>query len=184
MNKLTNAKRQLSLMRYCYPTALSTDTPRAILCKTLPIRCDLTFTLWKDWGDWNPQNEIVFDAWNSLDAMICGQYLGLGNNWRKSFKRPKWMVALEKQPNGQKHIHGIVQSLPFIGIEKYCRAFNQASKSCLPLEGFVTEIAEPRNEDAWKMYLTKYQDLANQRNTFEFDFQISPNFPPWKDYEM
>jgi hypothetical protein len=184
MNKVAYAKRQQALMRYCYPTALSTDTPRASFSRALPIRCDLTFTLWKNWRDWNPPNEVVFKAWGTLDAMTCHRYLGLGNNWRESPKRPKWIAVLEKQPDGQKHIHGVLECLPLISVEKYCFSFGQAFEHCYRMRGFVAEIEKPRNEDAWKRYITKNQDLANPTHTFEFDFRQSPNFPPWRDYEM
>lgn len=180
---------------YCYPSVLPTKSLRTTFAETLPIRCDLTFTLWKDWNGRTPPNETVFAAWNSLDAMLCHRFLRLGNGWRTSLKRPKWMVVLEKKPGGNKHLHGIVQCLPAIEKIKYVSAFKEAHYKCHHVRGFVREVDPPRNEEAWKMYLTKFQELEDQPDwfeldhvdrsePFEFDFRFSPNFPCWKDTEM
>lgn len=182
--KPNNRHTSPSALPYCYPSVLPTKSLRATFAETLPIHCDLTFTLWKDWNGRTPPNETVFAAWNSLDAMLCHQYLHLGNGWRTSLKRPQWVVVLEQVSGGNKHLHGIVQCLPYIGLDRYLRAFEEAYDNCYRLRGFVSEVDSPRNEEAWKMYLTKLQKLADQSDAFEFDIRFSPNFPCWKDTEM
>lgn len=139
----------------------------------------------------NPPNEIVFAAWNSLDSVICHRFLGLGNGWRTSRNRPKWMVVLEQKPGGNKHLHGIIECLPAIGRIKYAFAFRDGFHYCKMMRGFVPEIEEPLKEIKWKTYITKYMELEgqpdpfhmdhdNQREEYEFDFRLSPNFPNWK----
>ena len=180
---------------YCYPSVLPTKSLRTTFAETLPIRCDLTFTLWKDWNGKIPPNETVFAAWLSLDAMICHRFLRLGNEWRRSPKRPKWMVVLEKQPNGNKHLHGIIECLPAIGRIQYAFAFKDAHYKYLRVRGFVPDIEETCKEIKWKTYITKYQELEGQpepfylnrdpqRDEYEFDVRFSPNFPNWKHTEM
>ena len=138
-----------------------------------------------------PSNEILFNAWNHLDAMICHRYLRLGNDWRKHPDRPTWMVVLEKQPNGNKHLHGMVQCLPEISRVQYALAFRDGFEKCWNMRGFVSDIDETHNEFQWKTYIMKYQELEGRRDSmildrdsnrepYEFDFQFSPNFPNWK----
>ena len=184
-----------SSLPYCYPSVLPTKSFRATFVETLPIRCDLSFTLWKDWNGKIPPNEILFAAWDSLDAMICHRFLRLGNDWRTSPKRPKWMMVLEKKPGGNKHLHGIIQCLPAIGKIKYAFAFRDAYCKCRCVSGFVPDIEETWNEEKWKHYITKYQELEDQPDRFEldhvdrsepfeFDVRFSPNFPCWKNAQM
>lgn len=194
--RTNNTHNRLSVKPYCYPTILPTaKSLRLTFADTLPIRCDLTFTLWKDWNGRTPPNETVFAAWLSLDAMICHRFLRLGNGWRTSPKRPKWMVVLEKKPGGNKHLHGIIQCLPAIGRVKYAFAFRDAHYACPSVRGFVPDIEESLKEEKWKTYITKYQERENKPEPFdldnvdktevyEFDFRFSPNFPCWKNTEV
>jgi hypothetical protein len=105
------------------------------------------------------------------------------------------MVVLEKKPGGNKHLHGIIQCLPGIEKIKYKLAFNAAYCKCRSVKGFVSDIEETRNEENWKHYITKYQQIENQPDwleldhvdrseVFDFDFRFSPNFPHWKNAEM
>lgn len=194
--KTNNTHNRPSHIPYCYPFALPAKRSlRATFAETLPIRCDLAFTLWKDWRGRTPPNEIIFKAWLDLDAVICHRSLRLGNEWRTSPKRPKWMVVLEKQPNGNKHLHGIIQCLPEIGRIKYAFAFRDGFHDCRSMRGFVPDIEETCKEIKWKTYITKYQELEGQpepfylnrdpqRDEYEFDVRFSPNFSCWKHTEM
>jgi len=184
---------------YCYPTVLPTVTSANVLqatfADTLPIRCDLTFTLWKEWRGRNPPNEMIFKAWLDLDAVICHRFLKLGNDWRTSSDRPKWIAVLEKKPNGQKHLHGIIECLPAIGRIKYAFAFRDGFHDCKSMRGFVPDIEESWKESKWKTYIAKnlgregqpdpfYLNRDPQREVYEFDVRFSPNFPCWKHTEM
>jgi hypothetical protein len=193
--RLNNTHNRTSAIPYCYPTVLPTKSLRLTFAETLPICCDLTFTLWKDWNGRTPLNEVVFAAWNSLDAVICHRFLRLGNGWRTSPRRPKWMVVLERQPNGNKHLHGIIECLPEIGRIKYAFAFRDGFHDCKNMRGFVPEIEETPKEIKWKTYITKYLEHEGrqdpfylnrdpQREAYEFDFRLSPNFPCWKHTEL
>ncbi len=180
---------------YCYPSVLPTKSPRATFAETLPIRSDLSFTLWKDWRGSVPFNEMLFKAWGDLDAVICHRFLQMGNDWRKDPERPTWMVVLEKQPNGNKHLHGIIQCPPEISRVRYALAFKDGFERCRSMGGFVPDIDEIHNEIKWKTYITKYLNREGQpesfqlnrdpqRDEYEFDVRFSPNFPNWKHTEM
>lgn len=188
-------KTRPSLRPYCFPSAFPVKGGRATFAETLPIRPDLSFTLWKDWRGRTPPNETIFKAWFDLDAVICHRFLRLGNDWRTHRDRPKWVVVLEKKPNGEKHLHGIIECLPEFGTIKYAYAFRDGFHDCGSMRGFVPDIEECHNELKWKTYITKYQEREGrqtpfyldhdpQRDTYEFDIRFSPNFPPWKDTDM
>ena len=196
MKKPTNTDIRPSAIPYCYPAVLpAKKSLRLTFADTLPIRCDLAFTLWKDWRGRTPPNETLFKAWNDLDAVICHRFLRLGNGWRTSPRRPKWIVVLEKQPNGNKHLHGIIECLPEIGRIMYAFAFRDGFHDCKSMRGFVPEIEETCKEIKWKTYITKYLEHEGQRDPFdldhdhereeyEFDVRFSPNFPCWKNAVM
>lgn len=190
-----NTHNRPSHIPYCYPSILPTKSLRATFAETLPIRCDLAFTLWKDWRGKILPNEMIFKPWLDLDAVICHRFLRLKNDWRTSPKRPKWMVVLEKQPNGNKHLHGIIQCLPEIGRIKYAFAFRDGFHDCRSMRGFVPDIEESCKEIRWKTYITKYLNREGQpepfylnrdpqRDEYEFDVLFSPNFPRWKHTEI
>ena len=185
MKNRTNINTRPAGIPYCYPTVLPTKRSlRLTFADTLPIRCDHTITLWKDWRGKTPPNETLFAAWNSLDARLCHQFLQLGNDWRTSRKRPQWIVFLEQVRDGNKHLHGIVQCLPHIGIDDYRHAFEDACLDCFSVRGFVTEVDPPRTEIAWKRYATKMMKYTDRSEAIELDYRFSPNFPPWKDTDM
>lgn len=185
------SNNRASHIPYCYPSVLPSKGLRTTFVETLPIRPDLSFTLWKDWRGRTPPNEMIFKAWFDLDAVICHRFLRLGNEWRTHPKRPKWMVVLEKQPDGNKHLHGIIECLPEFGTIEYAFAFRDGFHDCKSMRGFVPDIEESQNEIKWKNYITKYQELEGtqkpfyldrdpHRDVYEFDFRLSPNFPNWK----
>lgn len=182
-------------MPYCYPSVLPLKGLRTTFVETLPIRPDLSFTLWKNWRGRTPPNEMIFKAWFDLDAVICHRFLRLGNDWRTHRKRPKWMVVLEKQPNGNKHLHGIVECLPETAMITYAFAFRDGFHDCKSMRGFVPRIEEAINQEKWKCYISKYLELEGRKRSFcldrdpqsevyEFDVRFSPNFPHWKDADM
>ena len=127
--------------------------------------------------------------------MICHQFLRLGNGWRVHPNRPKWMAVVEKKPNGNKHLHGIIECLPAIDTSQYASAFTDAHYKCHRMRGFVQEIEKTESEIKWKNYITKYQELEGrqqpfyldhdpQRDMYEFDIRFSPNFPNWRNTEI
>ena len=98
--------------------------------------------------------------------------------------RPQWIVFLEQVRDGNKHLHGIVQCLPHIGLDTYRRAFEETCERCISVRGFVPEVDPPRTEAAWKRYVTKLMKRPDRSEEIEFDYRFSPNFPPWKDADM
>jgi hypothetical protein len=105
------------------------------------------------------------------------------------------MVVLEKKPDGNKHLHGIIQCLPDIGKIKYAFAFRDGFHDYKSMKGFVPEIEQTCKEIKRKTYITKYLELEgqpdpfdldhdNQREEYEFDVLFSPNFPCWKHTEI
>lgn len=149
---------------------------REALIAGFAIRGNVTFNLY-DAACGNRDTNRMFALWESLDARINHQHLKLGNNWRNTWTRSRWIVVMERKKYGHKHLHGMVS---YENAQEWKAAFDAAcekeKKSRLDGWTWCSEVIteERGGERGWIDYMLT---SASERNyeTDRFDFRVSKN---------
>ena len=153
---------------------------REALIAGFPISGNVAFTL-RCSKISNLDTNRLFSVWDNLDAQICHHYLDLGNNWRKIWTRPKWIVAMEKSECGNKHLHGIVayqNALDYkLAFERVCE-----KEKKWRLDSWTWQSDLITDDRGWINYMMKSASL-NAYEQDRFDFRASRNCPAFRNLE-
>lgn len=151
---------------------------RESMTAAFPIQGNVTLTLY-DAAHGNRDTTAMFHLWRNLDARICRNFLKLGNNWRQLVSRPRWVVVMEKNETGHKHLHGMVA---YENAPAWKAAFEAAFAEDWKLHGWTAQSDLVTDERGWVKYMMKTASVWAYDHD-HFDFRVSPNCPQFRDLE-